>query len=442
MRKIVVALLLLLCEHSVSGQNISTTWITESTVTPFTKAELGFNLPDFAAGEVERFFREGKGLNPFDPDQVNAVAQVTNGQISYNVPAFYYEEYTRDRASIRAVFLSCPEAKWDKQTTAYKWRVRFAPPAQGTWYLQISVRLPSVNDVEYTSAKVALNCNGNADNKGFLEIGTDKRHFRYSGTKESFFMMGQDIAWPDGSRFRGGEYPEYPRLAAGGYLDIHDWARNLAANGGNTIRVVNVPWSYELEWDTVGVYRMERAWELDQLFSVCESSGVKVIFCLEHGTYGIPPQNEEHLDWRKHPYNKFIDGVDTPDDFLRNSSAHQAYRNKLRYFLARWGYSTSLGVLQLLSEMEHWSYDHGELKGNSQGQDLQWAWHTQMLLFAKEQVKYRTLLTSTSYGAPPRDYNFNAFSSPAVDVICPRHCYFTSQLVFTLRKRCCGFVPG
>jgi hypothetical protein len=425
-------LVIFLFSPCLYGQKIAASWITSSEVTPFTKAELGFNLPAFAEKGVEDFLQHKKGLNPYDPEQINAVVIFRNGSVSYSVPAFYYEEYSRDRASIRAVFHSCPEAKWNKEETTYRWRVRFAPPGEGNWYVVVEVTIPQISKVAYKSDQFTLVCKGKAENGGFLEVGNDKRHFRYSGSKKSFFMMGQDIAWPDGNRFRGGENPDYPNLAAGGYLDIIDWTKNLAANGGNTIRVVNVPWSYELEWDTVGVYRMERAWELDQLFSACENTGVKMIFCLEHGAYTLTQNKNDELNWMNHPYHKFIPGVEMPDDWLTEQNAISHYQNKLRYFIARWGYSTSLGIMQFLSEMDLWTLREDnefktDLNGNDGAQRKFQAWHNIMASFVKNRMPWRRILTSTSYAGPPRDYSINAFSLDAIDVIAPKHCYFTQR---------------
>lgn len=430
-RFILLALILLVNSRAFSAP-LAAAWITPSEVTPFSKAELGFNLPAFAEKGVDDFLQHKKGLNPYDPQQINAVAIFRNGSVSYSVPAFYYEEYSRDRASIRAVFHSCPEAKWNKEETTYRWRARFAPPTEGNWSVVVEVTIPQITKVTYKSEQFTLVCKGKSENKGFLEIGNDKRHFRYSGTKESFFMIGQDIAWPDGNRFRGGENPDYTNLVAGGYLDVIDWTNNLAANGGNTIRVVNVPWSYELEWDTVGVYRMERAWELDQLFNSCEEAGVKMIFCMEHGVYSLPVHHEEVLDWRNHPYHKFLPGIEMPDDWLSQQNAILQYQKKLRYFVARWGYSTSLGVLQFLSEMDMWSLrnakeDKFDLFGNAVAQQKFSDWHLQMAIYVKNVMSWRKILTSSSYAGPPRDYNNNVFSVDPIDVVVPKHCYFTER---------------
>jgi hypothetical protein len=391
-------------------------------VPQFEMVEYGFELP----AQVEDRFLNPNGLNPFDPVQLNIVAEFSNGTHRDTVFGFYYEDFVRDQFTIKAVFENCPEAKWIAQPTEYKWRVRFAIRDTGKWEVKIKVMVNDTRVVWYTLDDVSFRV-VESDRAGFLELSSDLLHFRGSGNGKTFFMLGQDMAWPDGSRFRGGKYLSYPNLAVGGFLDVQDWTKNLAENGGNTIRVVNVPWSYELEWDTIGIYNLARAWELDQLFRTCESNQVKIVFCLEHGIYSIPAQNEEYLDWRKHPYNRFLNEIDYVDDFLRDSVARKYYKNKLRYFLARWGCSSSLGVLQLSSEIDYWEYQGGRLQRNRKAQDLQWEWHSTMLKFAKEQVKYRTLLTSTSYGSPPRDFKINTFSSPYVDVVCPRHCYYTER---------------
>lgn len=398
-------------------------------VKQFDRVELGFNLPAFLSDAVQQELKGGIGINPFDADQINVVAVFTSGDITDTVFGFYYQDFIRDESTIKAVYENCPEAKWTPQATDYNWRVRFSPPATGEWSVAVFIYVPTISALPYKTERFRFFADNSEKNKGFLAIGSDRRHFVYSGTRESFFLLGQDIAWPDGNRFRGGVNPAYAKMVGGGYMDIQDWVSNLGDNGGNMIRVVNVPWSYELEWDTVGRYRMDRAWELDSLFSVCELSGIQMVFCLEHGTYTLPPYYEEHLSWERHPYHRFLPGVKMPDDFLTDSTARSLFKKKLRYFLARWGYSSSLGIFQLLSEMDNWTLGAPDvkMKNNKQVQKDILAWHDEMLFYAKQQVSYRPLLTSTSYGGPPRDFNVNAFSSRYVDVVCPRHCYFTER---------------
>ena len=385
--------------------------------------EIGFEMPDVIDNLIER---PKPIINPFDPEDISVIAVFTDGRISDTVFGFYYQDYTRDPSTIVLTFGNCPAPRWNEGPTQYKWRVRYSPHQTGNWIATIKIVVGKNRAAVYMIDPLVFNVESSAYT-GFLKIGSDNRHFIESHRNRSFFVMGQDIGWPDGPRFRGGPNEKYPALVHGGYMDILDWTKNLGQNGGNTIRVVNVPWSYELEWDTVGVYNLKHAWELDALFATCESNGVKILFCMEHGTYTNPAWQEEHMDWKKHPYNRFLSGVDTPDDFLSDSIARKHYRDKLRYFFARWGYSTSLGIFQLVSEMEHWSYRDGRLEENKGAQRLQLKWHNEMLSYAKSLVRYRPLLTTTSYGAPPRDFSNNIYSSPFVDVVFPRHCYFTER---------------
>lgn len=394
-------------------------------VPQFDMLEIGFELPSALDAQIEQAH---PSINPFDPDQINVVAVFTDGKSTGTVYGFYYREYARDPSTIKPLYENCPAAKWNEQFTEYKWRVRFSPPAVGRWTASVKIIVGGIRSVIHNIDPFAFDVVP-SDRGGFLAIGNDKHHFIESGSKKSFFPLGQDIAWTDGTRFMGAANPDKPNSYAGGYLDMYNWIGNLAYSGGNTVRVVNVPWTYEFEWDTVGVYNMARAWELDQLFKTCEQQRIRMMFCMEHGTYTLYPWYEEHLTWTKHPYNRFIPGVDHPEDFLTDSTARVMYKRKLRYFFSRWGYSGSLGIFQILSEMDNWTFGQPatQLEDSKELQRINLAWHNEMLSYAKEQVAYRPLLTSTSYGDPPRDFKISAYSSPYIDVVCPRHCYFTER---------------
>lgn len=386
--------------------------------------EVGFTMPSIIEDLVEN---PKHGLNPFDPDDINVVAVFSNGYRHDTVYGFYYLDYVRDPFTIQAVNENCPQPLWTEQYTEYKWRVRYTPRDTGNWIVDINVHVKPTRAVTYVIDPLVFDV-VHSSLPGFLAVGSDMQHLIETNKRKSFFIIGQDIAWTDGTRFRGGNNEKYPKLVSGGYLDVQDWISNLGRNGGNTVRVVNVPWSYEFEWDTVGVYSMQRAWELDTLFATCEKSNVKMLFCMEHGTYTLYPYYEELLTWTKHPYNRFIPGVDHPDDFFADSAARAQYKKKLRYFFARWGYSTSLGIFQILSEMDNWTFKDGkQLEDHKSLQQLNLDWHNEMLAFCKRQVAFRSLLTSTSYGDAPRDFSINTFSSPYIDVISPRHCYFTQR---------------
>lgn len=409
----------------------------------FEKLEIGLQLDAQIEQQIALYTGDlsvgnNPGINPFDPDQFSVEAQFTHGAESYTVYGFYYEEYIRTwwvMDPCNNPNPGCLPAEWFDQNTPYHWRLRFAPPIIGQWQVNIKVFLGGSNLIGEVPG-VRFNCIP-SNNPGFLEIGGDGWHLRHSGTHESFFGIGQDLAWPDGSQFRGDVNPSNPASTSGGYLDILDWMTDMSAKGGNMTRIVKVPWSYEYEWEELNNYsqRLNRAWELDHLFETAELDEVQMVFCFEHGTFTLDDTGtfiEPELNWLHNPYRTQLANVEFPDDFLTLQSCRDIFKKKLRYFISRWGYSSSLGIFQLLSEMDNWTFrnqtNDPHLKHNGPAKLALLNWHNEMLSYCKELVPYRKLLCSTSYGRSPRDYAVDcAYDSPYIDIVCPKHGYHTKR---------------
>src|SRR4030065_2135043 len=59
----------------------------------------------------------------------------------------------------------------------------------------------------------------------------------------------------------------------------------------------------------------------------------------------------------KNPYNSTNGGpASSPLDFLTNPEAKRLYKQELRYFISRWGYSPSLMSIELLQELDWMLY--------------------------------------------------------------------------------------
>lgn len=387
----------------------------------FEKLEMGVKLPLSIQSQIDLFLSSGytSGMNPYDPEQISLEVSFSNGTQTYYTYGFYYLEFLRDPNTITAPYTFDPliAAQWNEQPTDYPWRIRWAPPLTGLWNCTISVRLNNALTYAYEVPNIQFNCVGSA-NQGWLEKGQSNWHLRYSGTHQSFFALGQNIAWngswPDPNlvyhpnNMLTSFYGQYAYLSpnsylmytAAGYMDVLKWTDDLAENGGNMVRFVSRPASYNIEWENLNNYHqgMPRAWELDRMFDLCESRNMKIFFCMEfHPEFG---NWSDEAEWDFNPYNVEILGLDHPDHFLTNAEAKKKYKAKLRYFLARWGYSTSLGVFELLSEMDGWRYQGGgDFVDNDNAQLLQASWHGEMLQYVKLMACYRPMLTSSCYGA-------------------------------------------
>ncbi|RXK53370.1 glycoside hydrolase [Oleiharenicola lentus] len=172
---------------------------------------------------------------------------------------------------------------------------------------------------------------------------------------EPFRGLGENLGWesrsPDDSRhFRA--LHEHPRFHYE-YL-----VGRLAANGGNFFRTWMCAWNLPLEWnrvmdtrryaDETGRFHSGAAARLDELVAVAAASGTYFMLTLD------PHVSYMGRGWELNPYNRANGGpAATPEEFFTSEAARARYRDRLRYLVARWGYSPHLGVWEFFNEIDH-----------------------------------------------------------------------------------------
>jgi uncharacterized repeat protein (TIGR01451 family) len=225
------------------------------------------------------------------------------------------------------------------------WRMRYTPTAVGTWRYCIRVKYgaDTVNSVSRT-----FNCVAGPQH-GFVQINpNDRRFFRYSdGT--SYYPIGTDISGYSGTG--GAAATAFPRMKA---------------NGANMTRVFFT--SYNIEpYDTakngsvksLNNYNMTRALTIDSLMDTAHANDVRIVWCLDDWTYIKATANQYiALSGREAPCTD-VNG------FYSSSTAKEIYKRKLRYWMARWGYSTNFLGFDFVNET-------GSAGGLSNG------WHVEM----------------------------------------------------------------
>jgi len=146
------------------------------------------------------------------------------------------------------------------------------------------------------------------------------------------------------------------------FLALHDELDQLQQAGVKSCRIMAQPWSFELEYQTLGDYSpsMHRAWELDELLGKARETDVVIQWNLQ----GQSPFNYNYFN---HSCASWGDGesdttkdsycyrdellLEHPIEFFSSDSAQTWYRKKLRYFFARYGWSPNIGVIELFSEI-------------------------------------------------------------------------------------------
>lgn len=124
-----------------------------------------------------------------------------------------------------------------------------------------------------------------------------------------------------------------------------------------------------------------------------DKNGVFVQMTLQHhGQY----TNQTDPNWRDNPFNTANGGfLAHPDDFFTDAEARRLTRNKYRYIIARWGYSTHLLSYELFNEVQN----IGEARSHF-GDVVQW--HKEMAAAIRaEDTNHHLLTTSNSVPGEP-----------------------------------------
>lgn len=271
-----------------------------------------------------------------------------------------------------------------------KWMARFAPLEEGEYSGQFVLKARSgqwqSDDVVFSVAPSA--------SKGFLHPASDWT-FRYDdGTP--FRGMGMNIGWEarsvDDSRYFKALH-ENPRY------NYEYMLGSLAGNGGNFFRTWMCSWNLPLEWNTVintdryanhsGRFNPSAIRRMDELVQLCDSLGIHMMLTLDHAGSYIGGE------WDINSYNVANGGpASSLEDFFTNPLSIQRYKDRLRYIVARWGYSPSIGAWEFWNEVDNAMYSvepriSDEVVSN---------WHRQMADYLKSiDPAHRLVTTSVSH---------------------------------------------
>lgn len=263
--------------------------------------------------------------NPYDPEEieVNGLFTDPEGKV-YRIPGFYFQPFRRTVEGDREVYTPTGEPDW---------RVRFTPMRPGDWTYRLSVRQGAD---EVLSEAVPFKVRP-GNRPGFVRVAPGGTGYFVFDDGRPFIPIGSNVAWYDGRGMLAYEY----------------WFKRMAENGANYARIWLAPWGFAPEWlDTgLGNYqnRQRQAWQLDYLFELAEKHGIYIMLCLtNHGQFS----RSTNPEWDQNPYNVANSGfLQEPAKFLTDPRAKDLFRRKLRYIVARWGYSPNLFSWEWFNEV-------------------------------------------------------------------------------------------
>ena len=328
------------------------------------------SIPRYAKLEVDLPFRADYP-NPFDSGVVTVDASITTPHGAHiKVPAFFMVD------AVRALNGATEHITLAKTG---EWKLRYSPSETGDYHVVLT---GTDHTGSVSSRPFAFHCNPSRGH-GFIHVSKlDRFHFAFDDGAP-YFAIGANVCWA-GSR---------------GTYDFDDWFPKYAANGANYARLWLSPlWmTFALEQPGsaaagkgLGSFDMANAWRLDYVLNMAQRDGLYLMLCTE--SYNVLREKDGFPEWENSPQNAKNGGpLNRPDDFWTNPEMARLYKNKLRYLVARYGYSTHVMSWEFWNEVDGTTdYDPAKVT----------EWHRVMSATLKALDPYHHLRT-TSFGNSP-----------------------------------------
>jgi len=260
--------------------------------------------------------------NPFNPDEIkiDAVISTPDGN-SLTVPGFYYSG----------------------QESGSRWQVRFTPRKTGTY--QYYVKLYKNGSVAEQSEVFSLDVTESVED-GFLRINPDSLYTLKYDSGKQFRGVGNNLAGESFSGFASNGKP----------FSYDNYFEMLDANNCNFVRVWMSCSNKPIEWIDCGLgrYNLVNAERWDEIIELAEMHGLYLMVTLDSGESLHKNPNYWNCcnEWTNNPYNAALGGpCAEPVDFFTNATAKEFYKKRLRYIVARWGYSPNVCMWELWNEL-------------------------------------------------------------------------------------------
>lgn len=350
------------------------------------KLELGLRLNDEIDAQINEFINNKKGLNPYNPEDINVEFVFTSPSFNERlVYAFYYQECKRAGES------------WEQVFTEYNWRLRFAPDEIGKWKFVVKIY---VKEQELISFGSVFKC-VKSDAKGIIKRnykGDESDRYLYlSETKKTFFTIGHNIA-------HSAYYKLTPQK-----VDRHKkWLKQLADNGGNFFRLELGGQNALPDWNNYKDYtsKMPEMYEFDDITSYANQLGLYFIL-FRHHTEMIEGESWDNVRWETNPYHKGFN-LDNRLEYFRDEEVIKWQKNALRYIFSRWGYNTSFAFYEY-QEIDNWYDDLRKQSGYSEKQAIHLftEWYIKQKEYIKE-LGYNKLFINTYATTPDYELEKNS----------------------------------
>jgi len=272
--------------------------------------------------------------NPFDPDEIDAALTVIppSGD-TLSVPAFWYQAYERSNTGTDEILAEVGDACW---------MARFGPSELGLHLCAIEV----TDSAGYIHSDDFTFVCGPSASRGFIRPdAADPRLFTFDDGSH-YLPRGENVSWA--TNLGTYDYDMYfDEMEAGGQNWTRIWMTHFYR--GQTLEWNESHWTGYFHG--LGIYSLECAWKLDYIVESAREKGIYLQLVTQHHGQFSTAVNPE---WNENPYAVANGGMlSSPEQFFTDAEARDLYKQKMRYTVARWGYSTSVLCWELWNEAQY-----------------------------------------------------------------------------------------
>ncbi len=430
----------------------------------FEKVEIGISLPTDLNQKINNFVTnkvvpQNQRMNPYLEWEIRVYTKFTHYPSCEEivVDGFFMQEFAEFMNPIPAPDANgMSDAEYNNLggynliPTEFSFRTRFSPSKVGFWEAQVFIETPeSKLESDLIHFEVV-----ESNNMGFVHTSANGRYLELGN--KTFIPVGCNAPWPRTDQVFDREFADATKYFNGNlnqtqFIDesyrsrskmvprVYDIYKNvlqqLIDGGANSFRTIMVPFATDIEYGKLGNYtdRLTQAQELDEILEFAEEKNVYLQWSLDvqfkymlngPGNYYISCSwNSGGFDGDRNCYST-IKGVKSPVDFFSNLDAKKYYKQRLRYIIARWGYSTQISIFELLSEENQVGNNFNDGADHTEGLQESYlknvkvyeAWNREMAAYIKSQYNGKLHLLTCSYAGLPAKNDFT-YQDPNLDVI-------------------------
>lgn len=382
------------------------------------RLELGLSLPDSIKQAIEKYLKgkphHREGLNPFvswDID-IKAHFKQVNKPIAFTAIGFWYVEMNRNSAT----------DSWNRLDTKLPFRIRYAPPQTGNWEVKVEVYIHG--KLVYCSSPKKFIVRA-SNYKGNVTLNPKTKYLERGG--ETFIPTGINLPFPYNKNNNLWSHNPGVRLHLSAWEEYAQEVNNYISQGGEYFRMFLHPSSTGIEFEEVGNYnrRQNFAWEMDHLIERCEENNTLIqldilyqdiftkaggynTFKYDYSDYWDDTSAWPHADLNDvSGYSLLLDSK-LPSDMFLKPLGIKYFKQRTRYIMARWGYSPSISMIELMSEPWHINenpykndtpYDSLSPAGDTARKAV-YEYHKQISSYIKDSIHYNQRLLSAGGGFP------------------------------------------